>query len=71
MRAYVLSTLRIYQSAYLEVREGLLSPQALEDLGMDGFRDSRLLQNMWPFVRNQLSVEFADQLASEMNLPEG
>jgi hypothetical protein len=71
VRAYLLSTLRIYQSAYLEVREGLLRPQALEDLGIDGFRDSRLLQNMWPFVRNQISVEFAHHLAAEMHLPEG
>jgi hypothetical protein len=71
VRAYVLSFLRIYQSAYLEVQQGLLRPEALEDLGIDGLGDSRLLQNMWPFVRNQLSVEFAHHLASEMHLPEG
>ena len=71
VRAYVLSTLRIYQSAYLEVREGLLKPEALKNLGIDGFRDTKLLQAMWPSVRNQLSVEFAEHLASEMDLPKG
>jgi hypothetical protein len=71
VRAFVLSTLRIYQSAYLEVQEGLLRPEALEDLGIDGFKDTRLLQNMWPFVRGGLSVEFADYLASGLDLPAG
>jgi hypothetical protein len=71
VRAYTLSTLRIYQSAYLEVQEGLLRPEALEDLGIDGFKESALLQNMWPFLRSQLSVEFADYLASGLDLPEG
>jgi hypothetical protein len=71
VRALVLSTLRIYQSAYLEVQEGLLRPEALEDLGIDAFRETRLLQNMWPSVRGGLSVEFADYLASGLDLPAG
>ena len=71
VRAFVLSTLRIYQSAYLEVQEGLLRPEALEDLGIDAFGNTRLLQNMWPSVRGGLSVEFADYLASGLDLPEG
>jgi len=69
-RAFTLSFLRIYQSAYLEVQEGLLSPEALEDLGINGLKESRLLQNMWPFVRGQLSTEFADYLAARFNLPQ-
>ena len=71
VRAYILSTLRIYQSAYLEVQEGLLRPEALDDLGIGGFRENNLLRNMWPFVRGTLSVEFADYLASGLDLPEG
>lgn len=71
VRAFVLSTLRIYQSAYLEVQEGLLRPEALEDLGIDAFRNTKLLQNMWPSVRGGLSVEFADYLASGLDLPKG
>jgi hypothetical protein len=69
--AYTLSFLRIYQSAYLEVQQGLLRPEALEDLGLRGLKQSTLLQNMWPSVRGQLSVEFADYLASEFDLPQG
>jgi hypothetical protein len=53
------------------VQEGLLRPEALEDLGIDGLREANLLRNMWPFVRGQLSVEFADYLASGFDLPEG
>ena len=71
VRALVLSTLRIYQSAYLEVQEGLLRPEALQDLGIDAFSNTRLLQNMWPSVRGGLSAEFADYLASGLDLPEG
>jgi len=70
-RAFTLSYLRIYQSAFLEVQQGLLRPEALEDLGLLGLRESAVLQNMWPSVRGQLSAEFADYLASEFDLPQG
>jgi len=71
VRAYTLSVLRIYQSAYLEVQQGLLRPEALEDLGIEGFRESALLKNIWPSVRGALSVEFAAYLASRLDLPNG
>ena len=71
VRAYVLSFLRIYQSAYLEVRQGVLRPEALDDLGLGGVKGSALLQNMWPSLRGQLSIDFADYLASEFDLPQG
>ena len=69
VRVYTLSVLRIYQSAYLEVQQGLLRPEALEDLGLSGFRQSDLLRNLWPLLRGSVSVEFADYLASELDLP--
>ena len=71
VRAYTLSFLRIYQSAYLEVQQGLLPPEALEELGLGGLRASSLLQNMWPIVKDQISVEFADYLESGFDLPQG
>ncbi len=70
VRAYVLSYLRIYQSAYLEVQEGLLRPQALDDLGLRGLKQTAILKNMWPYVRNQLSDEFAEYLALGLDLPD-
>jgi hypothetical protein len=69
VRVYTLSILRIYQTAYLEVQEGLLRPEALGELGLSGFRQGDLMRNIWPFVRGSLLVEFADFLASELDLP--
>ena len=71
VRAFALSVLRIYQSAYLEVQEGLLGPEALEDLGLSGFRQSNLARNMWPQLRGYLSPGFAAYFASELDLPQG
>jgi hypothetical protein len=64
VQAFTLSYLRIYQSAYLEVQHGLLPPEALEDLGLRGLRGGTFLQNIWPSLRNLLSVEFADYLGA-------
>jgi len=68
-RVYVLSVMRVYQSAFLEVREGLLRPEALEELGISGFKRSNLLQNVWPRVKVSLSPESATYLEAEMDLP--
>ena len=68
-RAFALAPLRIYQSAYLEVQEGLLAPEALEDLGLSGFRQSNLVQNLWPQLRGYLSEDFAGYIESELEMP--
>jgi len=68
VRVYVLSVLRLYQSAFLEVQEGLLRPDAMEDLGLENFARGRLLQNLWPFVRGTVSPGLAAYLGSEFNL---
>ena len=69
-RVYVLSVLRLYQSAFLNMREGLLGPEAMVDLGLAGFTTrTSLVRNLWPFVRSALSPEFAAYLGSEMDLP--
>lgn len=69
VRAYVISFLRVYQSAYLEVQQGVLR-EALDDLGLRGLKGTSLLKNVWPSVREQLSVDFAGHLASEFDLPQ-
>ena len=70
VQAYTLSYLRIYQSAYLEVQQGLLPPEALVDLGLRGVKGSAFLQHMWPSLQLLLSTEFADYLESELDLPQ-
>jgi len=69
VRVYVLSVLRLHQSAFLGVQEGLLRPEAMEDLGLANFARGRLLQNLWPLVRGNVSLDLAAYLASEFGLP--
>jgi len=55
-------TLRLYETVYLPVQQGLLEPDALEYLGWAAFRDGELLKNIWPHVKERIPVEFAAYL---------
>ena len=55
-------TLRLYETIYLQVQQGLLEPEALEYLGWAGFREGNLLKNMWPHVKDGIPPEFAAYL---------
>jgi hypothetical protein len=59
-RAFVISVLRANETAFLQVESGLLDPEAMVYLGMEGFMNSNLLQRMWPQVKGSLSIEYLD-----------
>jgi hypothetical protein len=61
-RAFVISVLRANETAFLQVESGLLDPEAMVYLGMEGFMNSNLLQRMWPQVKGSLSIEYLDYL---------
>ena len=55
-------TLRLYETVYLQVQQGLLETDALDYLGWAGFREGSLLKNMWPYVKDEAPPEFADYI---------
>jgi hypothetical protein len=61
-RAFVISVLRANETAFLQVESGLLDPEAMVYLGMEGFMNCNLLQRMWPQVKGSLSIEYLDYL---------
>ena len=65
LRSYTLANLRLYETAYLQVEQGLLQSDALETLGWGHFLRSRLLARLWPHIRPAVSPRFADYLESQ------
>ena len=53
------ANLRLYETVYLQVQQGLLEPDALEYLGWAAFRDGELLKNIWPHLKDATPPEFA------------
>ncbi len=65
VRSYVVSVIRLYETVYLQVEQGLLEPDAMEFLGWTGFLNSDLLVRMWPHVRPVVTPAFATYLEGE------
>lgn len=65
LRSYVAANLRLHETVYLQVEQGLLEPDALDTLGWTYFLDSTLLLRMWPDVRALVTPAFADYLTRE------
>lgn len=68
LRSYVLANIRLYETAYLQVEQGLLEADALERLGWTNFLQSQFLQRMWPHARSMVSAGFAAFLEAEQPL---
>jgi hypothetical protein len=65
LRSYVAANLRLHETVYLQVRQGLLDADALETLGWTYFIDSTLLVRMWPHVKPLVTPGFAAYLENE------
>lgn len=65
LRAYVAANLRLHETVFLQVDQGLLESDALDTLGWTYFLGSRLLLRMWPHVRPLVTPGFAAYLESE------
>ena len=65
---YVVGVLRLYETVYLQVEQGLLEPDALRSLGWESFGESHLLKVAWPEVRSFVDRSFADYLENSEGL---
>lgn len=68
LRSYTLANIRLYETAYLQVQQGLLDADALETLGWASFLDSRFLERMWPHTKPMVHPGFAAFLETEQPL---
>ena len=66
--SYLGSVLRLYETTYLQVREGLLPPDALESLGWSSLDESPFLRRLWPYVRGSVSLDFREYLERKVGL---
>jgi hypothetical protein len=55
---------RLFETAYLQVQQGLLEPDALESLGYRGLLDSPLLEATWDEVKQYVTPSFAEYVDS-------
>ena len=60
----VIGWFRLFETAYLQVQQGLLEPDALESLGYRGLLDSPLLEATWDDVRPYVTPSFAEYVDS-------
>ena len=60
----VIGWLRLFETAYLQVQQGLLEPDALETLGYRGLLDSPLFDATWEDVRLYVTPSFAEYVDS-------
>ena len=65
LRSYVAANLRLHETVYLQVDQGLLEPDALDTLGWTYFLGSTLLGRMWSQVRPLVTPGFAAYLENE------
>lgn len=65
LRSCTLANIRLFDTAFLQVEQGLLDPDALARLGWSNFLGSTFLIRMWPQVRSRVTPEFADYLKAE------
>ena len=60
--SFTVANLRLFETVYLQVEQGLLEEEAMDALGWSGFAQSRLLRQTWPYVRRIVSPAFATYL---------
>jgi hypothetical protein len=65
LRSYVLANVRLYETVYLQVEQGLLRADALANLGWVHLLNSKLLARLWPDVRPAVTPAFAAHLERE------
>ncbi len=63
---YFVAILRLYETTFLQVEEGLLDAEALESLGWGTFREDHPLWRLWPDVQEFVTPEFAAYLETPL-----
>lgn len=62
LRSYTLSSIRLFETAHLQIEQRLLGQDAMERLGWRNFLESTFLGRMWPHVRPMVSPAFRSYL---------
>ena len=65
---YIVGVLRLYETVYLQVEQGLLEADALSSLGWEGFGRTSLLKMNWPDAKRLVDPSFADYLENSATL---
>ena len=65
LRSYTLSSIRLFETAYLQVEQNLLDEDAMERLGWKNFLESTFFKRMWPEVRPMVSPAFTQYLEAQ------
>ena len=65
--SHQIATLRLYETVYLQVEQGLLEQSAMESLGWSGFESQ--VKNIWPDVEMFVDPAFAEYLKSIGAIP--
>jgi len=69
VKSFVVGILRLYETVYLQVEQGLLDPDAMHSLGWEGFGKSNILKATWPEVKDKVDASFARYLEESAALP--
>lgn len=64
VRNVVIGWLRLFETTYIQVEQGLLEPDAMETLGYRGFLDSVLLETTWQEVKGFVTPAFGQYIES-------
>ncbi|MGI9628842.1 MAG: hypothetical protein ACR2QM_18550 [Longimicrobiales bacterium] len=68
---YFVGILRLYETTFLNVDEGLLDPSALQSLGWGTFTSDHPVWRLWPEVRDFVTPDFREYLATTYDLSPG
>ena len=66
--SYVMGNLRLYETVYLQVEQGLLDANALKYLGWEGFGSSNLLKGTWRDAKKYVTPAFAEYIETSYGL---
>ena len=66
--SFVMGSLRLYETVYLQVEQGLLDSGALNYLGWEGFGRSNLLKGTWPDAKYFVTPKFSEYIESAYEL---
>lgn len=65
LRSYTLSSIRLFETAHLQIEQKLLEQDAMERLGWRNLLESTFLRRMWPEVRPMVSPAFGSYLEAQ------
>ena len=62
LRSLIVANVRLFETVFLQVEQGLLEKDAMDRLGWASLLNSTILERMWPHVRQAVTPSFATYL---------